>query len=57
MKEERQGISYRESKAKVCQEMKQTTLEKTAKLGIILTEKGISRSLRSESLFPPSQPS
>jgi len=29
------------------------TLEKTVELGIILTEKGRSRRLRSESLFPP----
>lgn len=56
MKEERQGISLRECKAKVCQEMKQMTLKKTAKLAIILIEKGRSRSLGSESLFPPSQP-
>lgn len=53
----RDGISQRECKDKVCQVMKQMTLRKTAELHIILTGKGRSRSLRSVSPSPTSQPS
>lgn len=55
MNAERQEISWKECKAKVCQEMRLMTLNKTAKLGIILRERQ-KQEFKKRTTISPSNP-